>query len=321
MAINTLIKPVAKSIELEPSDDFVATQYIQDLTERAVAYLDIGYPVHFAGPSGTGKTTLAFHVAAQLGRPVILIHGDDEFGSSDLIGRDSGYRKSKVVDNYIHSVLKTDERMNVIWADKRVSTACKQGYTLIYDEFTRSKPEANNAFLSILEEKILDLSSIAQKDDGYFNVHPNFRVIFTSNPEEYAGVHKTQDALMDRLISINLGHPDRETEIKITIAKSNISHTDAEIIVDLVRELRGVGANNHLPTIRASIALARILVYRKGHANGNDQVFRQACYDVLNRNAAKITCQGQTLMSEKIKDLLLKICKKNGEKSLKKITP
>ena len=27
-------------------------------------------------------------------------------------------------------------------------------------------------------------------------------MIFTSNPEEYAGVHKTQDALLDRMITI-----------------------------------------------------------------------------------------------------------------------
>ena len=321
MATNTIIKPVAASIELEPSDNFVVTPFIQDLTDRAIAYLEIGYPVHFAGPAGTGKTTLAFHVAAQLGRPVILIHGDDEFGSSDLIGRDSGYRKSKVVDNFIHSVLKVDERMNVIWADKRVTTACKHGYTLIYDEFTRSKPEANNTFLSILEEKILDLPSSASKNDGYLDVHPDFRVIFTSNPEEYAGVHKTQDALMDRLISISLGHLDRETEVKITMAKSDISRKDAEIIVELVRELRGMGVNNHQPTIRSSIALARILVHRGGHTNENDPIFLQACHDVLNRNTSKVTCQGQSLMSEKAKGLLQKICKRNRGNMLTDVTP
>ena len=65
----------------EQSEEFVLTPYVQELTERALAYLEVGYPVHLAGPPGTGKTTLAFHMAAQLGRPVTLIHGDDEFGS------------------------------------------------------------------------------------------------------------------------------------------------------------------------------------------------------------------------------------------------
>ena len=112
----------------EPSEEFVVTPYIQELVERALAYLEVGYAVHFAGPAGTGKTTLAFHVAAQRGRPVVLIHGDDEFGSSDLVGRDTGYRKYKLVDNFIHSVLKTEETMSTLWVrseERRVGKECR----------------------------------------------------------------------------------------------------------------------------------------------------------------------------------------------------
>ena len=34
----------------EPSAEFVVTSYVQDLTERALSYLETGYAVHFAGP-------------------------------------------------------------------------------------------------------------------------------------------------------------------------------------------------------------------------------------------------------------------------------
>ena len=221
----------------EPSDEFVFTPYVQELAERASAYLEAGYAVHFAGPAGTGKTTLAFHVAAKLGRPVSLIHGDDEFGSSDLIGRDAGYRKYKLIDNFIHSVLKTEEEVKSLWVDNRLTTACQNGDTLIYDEFTRSRPEANNALLSILSEKILNMPKLRSSGEGYLEVHPDFHAIFTSNPEEYAGTHKTQDALMDRLVTLRMGHYDRETEIRITMAKSGIGRPDAETIVDIAREL------------------------------------------------------------------------------------
>jgi gas vesicle protein GvpN len=71
------------------------------LTDRALSYHGVAYALHFAGLAGTGKATLALHVAEQLGRPVVLLHGDEEFGSSDLIGKDSGYRKYKLIDNYI----------------------------------------------------------------------------------------------------------------------------------------------------------------------------------------------------------------------------
>jgi gas vesicle protein GvpN len=289
----------------EPSNGFVTTPFVEQIAIRALTYLQAGYPIHFAGAAGTGKTTVAFHVAAQLGRPVSLIHGDDEFGSSDLVGQDSGYRKHKLVDNYIHSVVKTEEEMKSLWLANRLTTACQNGDTLIYDEFNRSRPEANNPFLSIFSERILNLPKLRHSDGGYLQVHPEFRAIFTSNPEEYAGVHKTQDALMDRLITIQLEHYDRETEVQITIARSGIGQTDAGIIVDLVRKLRHVGVNNSRPTIRACIAIARVLKLRGVHARPEDSIFQWACRDVLNSESAKVTRDGCSIMPQKVEEALL----------------
>ena len=290
----------------EPSAEFIITPYVEQITQRALAYLEADYPVHFAGPAGTGKTTLAFHVAAKLGRPVSLIHGDDDFGSADLIGRDTGYRKHKLIDNYIHSVVKTEEEMNTVWMDNRLTTACQNGDTLIYDEFNRSRPEANNPFLSIFSEKILNLPKLRRAGRGYLQVHANFRAIFTSNPEEYAGVHKTQDALIDRLITIQLEHYDRETEVLIAIARSGLARPDAETIVNIVRELRGVGVNNSRPTIRACIAIARILALRGGHARSEDAVFQWICRDVLSSDTAKVTRGGVSVMPQKVEEAILR---------------
>ena len=302
------IRPGDDNVWPEASEGFVLTPAVEALANRALTYLQVGYPVHFSGPAGTGKTTLALHVASKLGRPVTLIHGDDEFGSSDLVGSDHGYRKSRLVDNFIHSVLKTEEEMKTLWVDNRLTTACKNGDTLVYDEFTRSRPEANNPLLSILGERILNLPKLRRSGEGYLDVHPEFRAIFTSNPEEYAGVHKTQDALMDRLITIRLGNYDRETEIQITKAKSGVARTDAETIVDIVRELRGIGVNNHRPTIRASIAIGRILAHGEGRAGEDDPVFRRICQDVLNMDTAKVTREGESLMLEKVDEVIRKIC-------------
>ena len=302
------VEPENDSLTPEASGEFVSTAHIQGLTERALAYLEVGYSVHFSGPAGAGKTTLAFHVAALLGRPVVLIHGDDQFDSSDLVGKDSGYRKSKLVDNYIHSVLRTEEDVNTVWVDNRLTTACQKGFTLIYDEFNRSRPEANNALLSVLEEKILNLPSLRRTGEGYLRVHPDFRAIFTSNPEEYAGVHKTQDALMDRLISIEVGHFDRETEVRVATTKSGLDRADAEAVVDVVRDLRGPGADNHRPTIRASIAIAKILAYRNAHARAEDPVFQWVCHDVLSSNNAKVMHDGKSLRPQHISEAIARVC-------------
>jgi len=271
----------ATVLSAQPSTDFVETPYIRDLTDRALDYIRAGFPIHFSGPAGVGKTTLALHVAAQLGRPSVLVCGDHEFGSSDLVGGLLGYHKKYLKDNYIRSVLKTDESMTSQWVDNRLTTACQHGLTLIYDEFTRSRPEANNVLLSILAEGLLPLPT-ARGGENYLKVHPDFTAILTSNPEEYAGVYKSQDALRDRMVTLELGNFDEETEVAITRAKSRLSLEDSRYIVSLVRKVREAQPKNKLtPTIRACIVLGKILSLKGGTALYVNNGFKQICLDVL----------------------------------------
>ncbi len=78
-------------LSTKPGSDFIETPYIDSLTNRTTDYIKAGFPVHFSGPAGIGKTTLALHVANKLGRPAVLICGDHEFNSSDLVGGLVGY--------------------------------------------------------------------------------------------------------------------------------------------------------------------------------------------------------------------------------------
>lgn len=266
----------------EPSDEFVETPEIVAVCERAQAYLDAGYAIHFSGTSGIGKTTLAFHMASQLGRPAVLIHGNHEFGSSDLIGANAGYRKSKVVDNFIHSVVKTQEEMKQFWVDNRLAKACRRGYTLIYDEFNRSTPEANNVLLSVLEERILNVPDSSGR--GYVMVHPNFRAIFTSNPEEYAGTHRAQDALLDRMITLKLPEHSFDAEVRITAERSGIDLPRAHGLVKLTRLMR---ENNKTHSLRSTIALAKVLRGHSREFSASNPFFVAVCQDVLLSHAAE----------------------------------
>lgn len=260
-------------------EDFVETPYIRETAYRAIDYLKAGFPVHFSGPSGVGKTTLALHIASRLDRPSVLICGDHEFGTSDLVGGIAGYHKKYIRDNFIRSVLKTDESMTSQWVDNRLTTACQYGFTLIYDEFTRSRPEANNVLLSVLEERILPLP--AARGESYLKVHPDFAAIFTSNPEEYAGVYKSQDALRDRMVTMEVGNFDDETEIAITQAKSGVSPEDARRIVSLVRKVREAKTNKLTPTVRACIIMGKVLKLREQTVLGSNHIFGQTCLDIL----------------------------------------
>ena len=260
--------------------DFVQTESVKSVTKRALAYLNAGYSVHFRGPAGTGKTTLALHTASLLGRPAVMITGDEEMVTSNLVGARHGYNYRKVVDRFIHTVTKVEETADKRWADHRLTTACREGYTLIYDEFTRSRAEANNVLLSVLEEGMLVLPAQNQ-DDPYIKVHPDFRAIFTSNPQEYAGVHEAQDALGDRIVTIDVGHADHEVEVAVAAARSGLARAKVAAIVDLVREFRETGEYNQTPTLRTSITICKVVAQEKIRPSIEDPYFVQVCLDVL----------------------------------------
>ena len=116
--------------------------------------------------------------------------------------------------------------------------------------------------------------------NAYQTVHPEFRAIFTSNPMEYAGIHDTQDALLDRMITVGLGCPDMDTEVKIAKAKSGLPIEDVETIVKIVRKLREKGRNHSRPTIRASIMIAKMLV-QEGIPVAPGKDFLEICSDIL----------------------------------------
>ena len=306
--MTTATDSLATLLEPRALPNFVETPFIQDIAERAITYIAAGFPIHFRGASGTGKTTLAMHVASKLGRPVVMIHGDEEFSTSDLVGNESGYRVRKVIDNFIHSVLKTEEDMARRWVDNRLTVAVKYGLTLIYDEFTRSRPEANNALLSVLQERMLDLPA-AREGESYLRVHPDFTAIFTSNPEEYAGVFRSQDALRDRMITLDLDYFDEETEIGITQAKSGLERADVERIVRIVRGLRESGVCEFAPTVRGCIMVAKAISVRNGSTAAGNGVLRELCPDILGSESSRVGGKAHTYrVKEVLNELIDRYC-------------
>ena len=262
------------------SQNFIETQKVSNLTKRALRYLRTGFSVHLRGPAGIGKTTMAVHLANMLERPILLVFGDDEYKSSDLIGNQRGYSRKKIVDNYIHNVVKMEDEFRESWIDSRLTTACREGFTLVYDEFNRSRPEVNNVLLSALEEKLLVLPASANRQE-YIRVHPEFRAIFTSNPEEYCGVHDTQDALMDRLVTIDIPEPDEITQQEILVQKAGLNRQDALLIVRLVKGFQQLAKNDKASGLRASLIVAKVCNSQDVPVNINNDDFQDICRDVL----------------------------------------
>ena len=268
-------------ISFDNKKDFILTPYIKDITKRALIYLNSGFPVHLKGPAGTGKTMTALYIAKVLGKPTTIIFGNEDLETSDMIGLQHGFRKKLILDNYIHSVHKRVEDFEQKWMDGRIVDTCESGNTLIYDEFTRSRSETNNILLSVLEEKVIELPISYTGENKLIKVHPEFRAIFTSNPEEYVGVYKSQDALVDRFITIELDFPDEESEILIAKAKSNMPVENVKKIVAIVRSFREQYKSRFVISLRDSIKLCKVMQINKVHIDPNNDTFKQICFDVL----------------------------------------
>lgn len=282
---------------------FVSTPSVERVATRALRYLQSGFSVHLRGPAGTGKTTLALHLADLLSRPIMLIFGDDEFKTSDLIGNQTGYTRKKVVDNYIHSVVKVEDELRQNWVDSRLTLACREGFTLVYDEFNRSRPEVNNVLLSALEEKLLVLPPSGNRNE-YIRVNPHFRAIFTSNPEEYCGVHETQDALLDRLVTINMPEPDELTQQEIVVQKTGIDRESAAIIVSLVKAFRIKTGAEKTSGLRSCLMVGKVCHEHEILVMPENPEFRDICQDVMLSRTGRSLTESTQLLWELFNELI-----------------
>lgn len=220
------------------SETFVETPAVTALKERLNRWLSVDRPVHLVGPTGCGKTAMAMAVARERDRPVVFINGDADLTTADLVGEFAESERHTVRDKYIHNVQKSTDIVRDRWVDNPLTMAVRDGATLVYNEFSRTKPVANNVLLSVLEEGVLELPG-QRGESRYVDVHPEFRVILTSNSVEYAGVHTPQDALLDRLVGIHMDFYDAETERAIVRnAVEDIDPERAELVVDTLRTVR-----------------------------------------------------------------------------------
>ncbi|AGB38583.1 gas vesicle protein GvpN [Natronococcus occultus] len=264
--------------EIAP-DPFVETDAVTEVRDKITGWLEADQPVHLIGPTGCGKTALALSAAAERGRPVVWLNGDEAVGTAELVGTHSGGERYEERDQFVSGVSKTTEVVRERWVDNPLSVAVREGATLVYNEFSRSDPAAHNVLLSVLEEGVLERPG-KHGEDRTIDVHPEFRLLVTSNDVEYAGVHEQQDALLDRFVGVHVGYYDAETEREIVAAHTDVPEETIERVVDAIRTLR-----DELDVVvgtRAAITAAEGLsVFAEDADEFDDELLADVFTDVL----------------------------------------
>lgn len=265
---------------LTKSKWFFENDEISDLLQRGLFYARAGVPIHFQGTAGRGKTSIALEIAARLGRPVSVMTGNDWLDAEDLIGKEVGHSTRSVVDKYVQRVRRSEATVRYDWEHSILAEAMLHGHTLVYDEFTRSSAKANGILLSVLEEGVL-ITADRLAEHSKVQAHPEFRIILTSNPREFAGVNAAPDALLDRMVTFPLTSYSVATEAGIVAARTGVASDLAARIVRLVRSLHAQVEAPGGCSMRGSVMIAQIAALRLRAANLSDALLAQIAADVL----------------------------------------
>lgn len=265
---------------IEEIPSITETAWVSALVDRILRYLYTGLPVALMGPAGIGKTTLALHAAVRLKRPVILVQGSEAMTVEHLLGGINGYARRETVDNYVRSVTKKRESFYGEWQVEWLTRACREGYVVVYDEFTRTPTEVNNILLPVLEERqLLFPTRIAGKLN--VPVHPDFRILFTGNTEDYAGVYPAQSALLDRMVRIHVEGYDTATEEAIVRSRTGLDPGRTRKVLELVHAARHTGRLSS--SLRPALLMGRLLAGTALEPSLGDPLFRQIAEDLLGR--------------------------------------
>ena len=257
------IGPVAQRISDNVNRVILGKQEAVELT--VVALLSNGH-ILIEDVPGVGKTTLAKTVAKSLGLTFNRVQFTPDMLPSDVTGVTIYNQKSQEFEFRPGPVI---------------------SQILLADEINRATPKTQSSLLEAMEERQITV-------DGVTHTLPSpFLVMATQNPIEYEGTFPLPEAQLDRFfLRVNLGYPDRISEVNILEAQQDTHPIDEvdqvadakamlaaqaavrkvyidklvhEYIVDLVRATRehgevylGASPRGSLFMYRASQALAAV---------------------------------------------------------------
>jgi cobaltochelatase CobS len=234
------------SLEIVPDSELSATQLAEvpvnddrwfpgkrekEYMEIIAAAIQDDDNVFIFGPPGGGKTTFLKQLGAVTNTPVVIFQFSNGISVEDFIGEKE---------------LVTDETGNTItkWRDGAFTRCWRNGYYIIFDEFT-----AAPANIMLRLHGPLDGNELIVIENGgeVIPKHPRTRIFATDNTNGrgddsgmFTGTNVMNEATLDRFGTvIEFSYPDKVTERKILVSKTGISSEVAKNMVEvavIVRE-------------------------------------------------------------------------------------
>lgn len=220
------------------------------------------YTMLFTGPSGTGKSTAARVIPTRCGLPFVSVNFSLNVEESDFIGA------------MVPNIDKKDEsEPEFIWKDGILTTAVRNGYVLILEEFNFARPGVLGKLNSLLDDaRQLDLPT-----GEVIKANKNFRMIFTCNVG-YEGTNRLNKALVNRMDFVhNFKDLSRDEMIKIIKERTGYTkQSNIDAIVTVYAVIKKFIEDQRLDaviSIRQLLAIFKVGMYFKNAEDAVKDVF------------------------------------------------
>ncbi len=176
-------------------------------------------PVLLNGPTGSGKTRLVEHMAWRLKLPLYTVACHDDLSANDLTGR---------------YIIKGDE---VEWIDGPLLTAVREGGIAYLDEVVEARKDVTVVIHPLTDHRRY---LPVEKRSKIFQAPEGFMLVMSYNPNYQSMLKELKPSTRQRFVSINLGWPIEELEIRIVSREAGVDESTAQKLVKAANRIRNL---------------------------------------------------------------------------------
>ncbi len=176
-------------------------------------------PVLLNGPTGSGKTRLVEHMAWRLNRPLYTVACHDDLSANDLTGR---------------YIIKGDE---VQWIDGPLLMAVREGGIAYLDEVVEARKDVTVVIHPLTDHRRY---LPVEKKGKIFQAPEEFMMVISYNPNYQSVLKELKPSTRQRFISINLGWPSEDLEVRIVGREAGIDEPTSSKLVKAANRIRNL---------------------------------------------------------------------------------